>query len=148
MQYIDISRCPVCHVVPYVTLSRMWRRCPVCDAVWFSSEMNKKKKDLLEVYVVHTSVMADLLLASPNLADLDLSADLVSLELLQKAWREMLRFTDSSDKSVRLLVNTQSYLSTLATYLCTFNNILVVVNFQSGAVQLCESPPCNIYILP
>ncbi|KAF6030266.1 TPP2 [Bugula neritina] len=60
------------------------------------SEMNKRKKDLVEAYSVHLATMS-LLIYTPNSLDL---ADLVSLPILQKDFKELLKFTDASDKSI------------------------------------------------
>ena len=73
------------------------------------SEMNKKKSKLIEAYSAHISLMSDLLCmkrsTSTDGSDKpEISEELVSLELLQKSWREALLITDTTDKTVRTAI--------------------------------------------
>ena len=74
----------------------LYTGCVCIQAIHDFSEMNRRKKDLIETYVLHISVMSDII-STPNSLDL---ADVVSVEILQKSWREMLKFVDATDKSV------------------------------------------------
>ncbi|XP_067943815.1 tripeptidyl-peptidase 2-like isoform X2 [Watersipora subatra] len=65
-------------------------------AVTRKGEMTKRKKELIEAYASHISVMADII-TFPN--DLELEG-LVSVPLLQNSWKEMIRFVDPTDKMV------------------------------------------------
>ena len=65
--------------------------------------MNKKKTKLIEAFSLHISLMADLIIKPPNQLEL---GDLVTLDLLQKSWQELLKFTDATDKAVRCCPNT------------------------------------------
>ena len=65
--------------------------------------MNKKKTKLIEAFGLHIFLMADLIIKPPNQLEL---GDLVTLDLLQKSWQELLKFTDPTDKAVMCCSNT------------------------------------------
>lgn len=58
--------------------------------------MTKKKDQLIDIFILHISMMADLL-TKPN--DLELDGK-VSIAKLQESWAELIKFIDPSDKKV------------------------------------------------
>ena len=69
--------------------------------------MSKRKTKLIEAFCLHISLMADLITKPPNQIEL---GSLVTVDLLQKSWQELLKFTDATDKAVSSKENCASLL--------------------------------------